>query len=191
MPFLFHGPNALAAAKQRASSLGDFVGEFGSKIDDIRLALDSVSTPSLSGVPSVVVVGPLDRSKSCDALLKTLEEGDPSLGQIVLWSPDLQDVPETVRSRCQDVFADGQESLSSEAKEEVLMVGRNLAHLASKGDYWLIPEYLGKVPSGLERFLLESIVEGLEIGSPLWSRLRPLCKFSNPTTVEIVACLLP
>ena len=97
---LFHGPGARQAAEAEAAKIGRLVapplGDDGLKVDEAREVVELLMTTPVGDKLGVVIVGPMDEAaaKSCDTLLKTLEEFKGGLIRPILWAHDLSGVPE-------------------------------------------------------------------------------------------------
>lgn len=192
---IYHGPSARDRAITKALDMGvlvvDPVGDDGLKIDDARSVVERLSQPAVGDRIGCVVIGPLDRARpqASDALLKSLEEFDPSIVRPVLWADDIGDVSSTVRSRCHAVWCPGEELHD----EGVLDLARDLIQASLEGDRPLVIEkwkdadheaLLAATGKVLQPFVHE------KKAARLWDRVRTVLRHRNPTKYEVLAVFL-
>lgn len=207
---LFYGPGAQNRALEKAAEIGrpmcDPLGyepptekrksyKFLSA-DDARRAVSILAGTPIGDRIGVLVIGPMCRAedKSCDVLLKALEEFDPTRVVPVLWAFDLEAVRPTVQSRALSEFVPGDET---EMWSEGLMEAADVALKASIADPfrpWEFAEALGPF-KGQEPEIVEALVwvvsfDGTIPALRLWERLRELAMKRNPTWLELMAALI-
>jgi hypothetical protein len=206
---LFHGPGARATALERAHVTGrllaDPIGDEGLGVDEAREAVRLLQMTPVGMDKGVVVIGPMDRLRSFDAndaLLKHIEEFEDRFVQPILWAHDYGGVSETIRSRCLDFWSPLDEAIE-EDDDFYVSAGWDLLHVTLNEEYWRFQEVLDrfKGKKDWEHRLLSYLIEALRqditlSGDPeprmeLWKRLRPVTKYQNPTSIEILAALLP
>ena len=115
---LIHGRNAYDHALQEATKFESHY-EFGGDTlttEDARKAIDRLAFPLVGVETFAVLIGAVDRARgsATDALLKGIEEHDNFVVPI-LWANSLSEVPKTIRSRCRNVWAKGDEGISKDA----------------------------------------------------------------------------
>ena len=128
---LVHGRNAYDHALQEATKFESHY-EFGGDTlttEDARKAIERLSFPLVGVETFAVLIGAVDRARgsATDALLKGIEEHDAFVVPI-LWANSLSEVPKTIRSRCHNVWAKGDEGVS---KDVYVRLARNCV----AGDY--------------------------------------------------------
>lgn len=203
---LFHGPGARLAALNEATRLGRLLhepfGDEGLKVDDAREFVSLLQCAPVGEDLGVVIAGPLDHAapKSSDVLLKTIEEPPPYVYPL-LWATDLGGVSATVRSRCLAIWCPNADT-STPGDELVEGTARELLNAVLAGKYGLVPGLVAKVKSttklrGREAELVAEVVEAMTtmLEDPkvltLWSRVRHLATWQNPTQLEVMAAFLP
>ena len=198
---LFHGPNArqeaLSAAHQRGRLVAPPLGDAGLKIDEVRAITELMLSTPVGMNTGVVLIGPMDRAtpKASDGLLLTIEE-NPGVIEAILWAYDLGEVSPTLRSRCLDRWCPKTEDLED---DELEGDGRRLVDAALNNRAWEIPALVRKYDAkGNKRLteLLAVVSEALsanwsEQTMGLWERVRSVALHRNPTSIEIIAALLP
>ena len=122
---LVHGRNAYDHALQEATKFESHY-EFGGDTlttEDARKAIERLSFPLVGVETFAVLIGAVDRARgsATDALLKGIEEHDAFVVPI-LWANSLSEVPKTIRSRCHNVWAKGDEGVS---KDVYVRLARN------------------------------------------------------------------
>lgn len=203
---IYHGPGARQAALNAAHSLGRLVappfGAGGLKVEEARDFVALMQTTPLGEGMGIVVAGPMDQAnpKAADTLLKCIEEFDGEVMVPVLWAYDLGGVVPTIQSRCLDRWcpATGDEELD----EELVGAAQDLIRAALAQEVWKLPPLLTKAlkdkkEKGREILLLGEMAEALmayldrPAARGLWERLRSVTLYYNPTSIEILAALLP
>ena len=128
--------------------------------------------------------------KASDALLKAIEEPRDGTHLAVLWANDIGSVSPTIVSRCQALWALGEDvsdpALQADARE--------LLAYWLKGSFGQVPVVLDRWkenPSGILQGLALAISEKRDRRSlELWGRLRPLSRdVRGPTMIELAAVL--
>jgi hypothetical protein len=185
--------------------LGDPVGDGGLSVKDARQAVLLLQSTPVGSEKGVVVVGPMDRLRSAkanDALLKRIEEFDGRYVQPILWAHDYGGVSETIRSRCLSFWSPLDDEFA-EDDDFFVSAGWDLLNVTLGREYWRFSEILDrfKGKKDWEHTLLSYLVEALrqdlvisnepEPRLDLWRRLRPVTKHRNPTSIEILAALMP
>jgi hypothetical protein len=202
---LFHGPGARQAALDEAGRRGrllhDPFGDEGLKVDEAREFAALLMHAPLGADVGVVVAGPMDIAlpKSADALLKGIEQFNPYVLPL-LWASDLGGVQGTIRSRCLPVWAPA--TGHEPADEEVEEVARDLLRAALAGHAADVPALVGKMaktkkqPARYHELLAEvayamtAMLDDPRV-LPLWERVREVCRWRNPTPIEIIVAFLP
>jgi hypothetical protein len=196
---LYHGPGAEAEALSQAHQAGrllapPFGGGTGLKVDEARQIVSLLNSTPVGVAVGVVVVGPMDlaNDKAADTLLKTIEQFDATVLPI-LWAQDLGNVRPTIRSRGMAHWCPGFDLEPDDALEGG---GRDLVAAALAPDRLYEIPTLAKQFAGREHALMGVMAEALAgqlngTALMLWERLRPVAELRNPTTIELVAALLP
>lgn len=188
--FLVHGPQAhdkaivLVKTKYDSKILED-LGKDGLKAQEARDLVNLLQSNPLGG-PYAIIIGPIDLAadKSCDVLLKTLEEGTYAV-KCVLWANDLGSVRPTVKSRCIPIWSGGTSLLDPTLLADVRMI-----YLYAKEGKWasllsLLDKY-DKSDYDVTLYLAEVLYqENLDY----WDELRELLSHSNVTRIELVHLL--
>jgi hypothetical protein len=190
------------AAYRLGRLLHEPFGDAGLKVGEAREFVALLQCPPVGEDAGSVVAGPLDYAapKSTDVLLKTIEEPFPHVFP-VLWATDLGGVAATIRSRCLPVWCPATGTASG-GDEEVEVVARTLLAEVLSERYWQVPLLVAKVKANAkqrsrEPELIAEVVEAMSVmlDDPrvlkLWSRVRELAAWSNPTQIEVIAALLP
>lgn len=203
---LFHGPGARLAALNEAARLGRLLhepfGDEGLKVAEAREFVSLLQCAPVGETDGVVIAGPMDHAmpKSSDVFLKSIEE-PPLFVHPLLWATDLGGVSVTVRSRCLAVWCPNADT-SAPGDELVEGTARELLTAVLAGKYGLVPGLVGKVKStpklrGREPELVAEVVEAMTLMMEdpkvmtLWSRVRHLATWQNPTQLEVIAAFLP
>ena len=209
---LYHGPGAREAALYEADRLGRLLappfGDAGLKVDDAREVVHLLSFVPVGVAKGTVVVGPMDSSytasdKARDVLLKRIEEF-PSCVQPILWAHDLGDVQGTIRSRCVERWANGDDDSAME--DDILQAANELVNAALKKEHWVVPGILAEVLKAKkgekgekkerrEAALLQAATDILaEMESPgrfvLWAAIRAASRHRNPTPTEVALAFM-
>lgn len=196
---LFHGPGAREAALAEVSSLGALVappyGDDGLKTDEARSVVASLLSPPLGKETGVVIVGPMDMAnpKASDVLLKRIEEFNPKVVIPILWAHDLGGVSPTIRSRCIDRWAP--HGSDAEEDDAVITAAWELVEAVTLKETFRVASALFRV-KGKEVELLKALagVLSTDLDDPvkiaLWSRLREVARWQNPTQIEVAAAIL-
>ena len=204
---LFHGPGARAAAVAWSIShgrpLSPPLGDEGLTVDEARSVVTMLLSVPVGEGLGTVVVGPLDEAaaKSCDVLLKSIEEFDSTSVMPILWATDVGGVSDTIQSRCLARWADG----DSEDDEVLRLAALAAVDCVLSNDTAGMLEAVGTfergdkvaLKKGREWRFLGLIAEFLapNIADPhvreVWERVRKASQWRNPTVVEVLAALLP
>ena len=192
----FHGPTAKQAALDEATRWGELAcppfGDETLRVDDAREIVRLMHTPIVGTGKGVVVIG-LGKAepKTQDVLLKTLEEYDSDVWQVILWATDLSVIRETIRSRCLVRWTYSQTSLLSENNNllEYLDEGKT-AEIIS-----LVRGWSDRLPELLDDTVLRMTQTHGDEKSPdrhaaYWQHLRPLYESKSFTQLEFVNALL-
>jgi hypothetical protein len=207
---LFYGPEAQTQALERADLLGRQVhpplgyeppdktrkGYRFLLVDNARLAVSLLASTPIGDQIGTLVIGPIDRAadKSCDVLLKALEEFDPGRVIPVLWAFDLESVRPTIQSRTIPVYAPGDET---SMWPEGLMTAAQVAFRAATATPTRPWEFIEALEPFSEQILeviealvwnasLEPTLESLR----LWESLRDLALLGNPRWLELMSVLV-
>lgn len=205
---LFHGPGAKQAALDAAEHLGRLLhepfGDEGLKVDEAREFVSLLQAAPVGDELGVVIAGPLDHAapKSTDALLKSVEE-PPDCVYPLLWATDLGGVSLTIQSRCLPVWCPNAPPVDGDEQDELVeTTARELLQAVLDDKLWLVPTLVGKVKGtpkhrGREAELVAEVVDAMSVmmSKPkvraLWSRVRVLATWPNPTPLEVMAAFLP
>lgn len=117
---IYHGPGSREVCYKIRGNVYIVDGtDSGLKIDDIRKAKESFGTQVFGG--STFIIGPLDWASDSiiDSLLKQVEDGRTN---VVFWAIDISGVRDTLRSRCSEIWCDGEYEISDEVYDEVASV---------------------------------------------------------------------
>jgi len=205
---LYHGPGARQYALDEAGRRGRLLhapfgeeGATGLKVDEAREFASLLMSAPLGDALGIIIAGPMDRAKpqSADALLKSIEQFNQYVFP-VLWANDLGGVQDTIRSRCLDHWcpATGFEPVDEELEE----VARELLSAAIDERAFEISALVAKMAkteSKPSRYieLLDEVVDAMSAQTDnlkmlsLWSRIRPVTMWRNPTQMEVIAAFLP
>jgi hypothetical protein len=191
---LYHGPDVESAVLQKAESIGRVLASFGKeglKVDDARQIISLLGTKPVGDKKGVVLIGPMELAnvKASDVLLKSIEETNDFV-QPVLWANDIGGVVSTIRSRCISIWVPS----VKEVPESWVKIGREIIDACLNQQYYLIPKLIEKSEMK-EVILLEVFAYVLanafdEKSRQLWKSLRSVCKYTNPTKVEILSALV-
>lgn len=124
---LYHGPNAKRMALFN-SGKSEFICEIGDGDNPIGVTearkLSSLSEIVHPGGLRTVVMGPMDMAtqQACDSILKVVEESSGVTINVNLWSFDIDDTPDTIKSRCFHEWCPGDETVDELVSEEVSMI---------------------------------------------------------------------
>ena len=205
--FLYHGPGAKVAACEEAARIGKLLvppigdDESGLKIDQVREAVEHINSVPLGDVRNAVVIGPMDGTatqKSSDALLKTIEDGGSGWVTPILWAHDLGGVTLTIRSRCLDRWAPGEEAVVDDEDDAVITAAWTAIEAALQKDYATLISSLrilrSKEAKGAKflRYAVDALSTKLENpdARKLWEQMRQTLRSKQPTTLEALASLL-
>jgi len=204
---LFYGPGARSKALYEAQSTGRLLappfGDEGLTIHprtkDNQVyqgtleALRLLRTIPVGDRLGFVILGPMDQAniESSDSLLKTVEEPH-ELVRAILWAHDSSGVSPTIRSRCLPVWCP---AVETEEDVEMESDGRAAVEAALQGHLWELPPLVEKHKKKLHDFM-GVVASGISAsGTPeamaMWSRIRKVAKWHNPTELEVLAALLP
>ena len=198
---LFYGPGAEEEALQRSDDIGRLLAEpFGAeglKVADSREITSLMAAPPVGSGIGVVIIGPMDRAtpEAQDALLKHLEEFDPTTIQPILWTIDLGAVFGTIRSRCLMEWCPH----GAVPEMEHLDAATSLVRSAIDRDYASIigglKEYEGDNRAMLDAVamvLADRVVEGKQVEESLtlWDSVREAMVGRVISNREILAALL-
>lgn len=196
---LFHGPGAREAALAEAPQIGVLVappfGDEGLKAVEAREVVSALLSPPTGMEAGVLIVGPMDQAwpKASDVLLKRLEEFNSDVVTPILWAHDLGGVSPTIRSRCLDRWAPSLEGIEDD--EDVVTAAWALVEAVTMNETYLVAKALFRV-KGKETELLNAIagILAADFDDPvkrdLWSRLRQVARWRNPTQIEVAAAIL-
>jgi len=188
---LFHGPTAYDRAMEFSDGLGRLIhepfGDGGLKIDESREIIALMNNTPLGDKPGVLVIGPMDHAwpAATDVLLKTLEEFDPQVLRPILWAHDEGGVRGTIRSRCIRQWCPGPEVTD----EKMLADAKTLVEASLDGNRAVVFETIRDMEGDI-LLAATQVLRGRPSGSRevrLWSRIRAVLRFYNPTTTEIKA----
>lgn len=136
-------------------------------IDQIRDNIQTISLKPSEAAYKIAIISGADRmnTQAANAFLKTLEE-PPARSVIILLTTSLEQILETILSRCLRLHFAGSDKARISPEEQSWL--ENLAVVASEPSKSLIGRYriLGQITSRLAT-LKEQIAKQLEAGSPL------------------------
>jgi hypothetical protein len=195
---LFYGPGARASALAEADARGRLLvppaGDDGLKVEEARQISRLLISIPIGDKIGVVVVGPMDlmTPKVSDTLLKALEDHPQDRVCPILWADDLEEVSETIRSRCSSSFSDIN---SPEEGDPLYQEASDLFTACQEGNVLHIIQGVQR-GTGQEKNLILYLAAWSEIyleegGLEVWEKIRPLCKHRNPSQMEILSALLP
>ena len=200
--FLFHGPGAKQAALSHIQNIGGWmmappIGEEGLKVADAREVTELLLSPPVGDCAlGVVLIGPVDRATpdALDALLKPIEEfGAATIP--VLWAHDLEDVWETIRSRCMDQWAPADLLIEDEDSSQAL--AWDVLEVVLSGNLAVLTRLTGKrAKEEKVDVVIQAMITSLasDIQQPvrrkMWDSLRKLTQQRRPTRAGLIAALL-
>lgn len=180
-----------------AAAFGD--PKAGLNIQTVRDAVSVMSSPPVGDRKASVILGPVDRLTQegvIDALLKTIEEGDPRAPRAYLWAHDLGSVRSTIRSRCLLEWCPGVLTVD----RKLLEFARSVVDTAIRGSHVGLIEVMAELKedwkdSAAEFKLALAQVLSEQKHNPkalsLWERYRPLFLRHGPISYnEMVVGLL-
>ena len=197
---LFHGPGAFEDAIQEASRVGVQVvppiGEGGLRVDAAREAVHILSRPAAGDQQGVLIIGPMDEAnqKSCDALLKIIE--DHRAGDVIpiLWANDLAEVSSTIRSRCHAEWSLGN---GRAVTQEVYDLSWYLCDSALDGEVSQVLLYLKEgredlqsLGRGVAQCIAENARDGNEDFLLIWDALREELQHEIPSAIGFTRAFL-
>jgi len=171
------------------------MGEDGLRVAQAREAVRILSTRTIGERRGVLVLGPMDlaNDKSCDVLLKSIEEIDPEGTFPILWANDLSEVRETIVNRCLCVWKGGDRTVLD---KEVEVRAVQLVDAVTTNDLNLISRLvrdskdLRALGDGVAREVSERFQKGDLSALAVWERLRPEMAFTNPSKIGVSHALL-
>jgi len=178
------------------------IGEEGLSVQDARDAVQLLLSVPVGDKTGVIIIGPLDDARSLnalDALLKSIEEIPSEFMCPLLWAHDIGGVPDTIRSRCFEVWAPGP---LEGANPELASLAQGIIEDVLANRLYALPDaFRGKNEKDTESKLsmpdlLGALAEelALDLDNPvkraLWDRVRKVARWRNPLPVEVVAALM-
>lgn len=125
------------------------------KVDAVRELMEAYTQP-WPYVNPTLVAGPLDEANpsTLDILLKRIEEPLSGSPELVLWAYDFGSVPDTIRSRCGEVY-----HFAPPTRHRLTEQGERLYGAIKQDNLVGVSEVLGSLQKEDYRGILEALVE--------------------------------